>query len=142
MSTTGLDSFDTTLQETNLILEAIEKRFGWEGRRNQAYDLLRTVLHLLRDRLPINEAVHFAAQLPMLVRGIYYEGWRPSQVPVKMNQEEFYDEFRKRYRFDTKDSVTELIQGALKALSKYVSRGELEDIKGILPKDLIEIIQY
>jgi uncharacterized protein (DUF2267 family) len=34
-----------------------------------AYAVLRGTLHVLRDRLPMEEAVHLGAQLPMLVRG-------------------------------------------------------------------------
>ena len=54
-----------------------------------AYKALRAVLQTLRDRLPMQEAVHFGAQLPMLLRGLYYEGWKPAQTPIKMSREEF-----------------------------------------------------
>jgi uncharacterized protein (DUF2267 family) len=37
------------------------------------------MLHALRDRLPPEIAVHLSAQLPMLVRGIYYEGWKADE---------------------------------------------------------------
>jgi uncharacterized protein (DUF2267 family) len=73
--TTGLSVFDTTVQETNLWLKAIMEALRTDD-RHLAYLALRATLHALRDRLGPEHAVHLAAQLPMLVRGLYYEGWR------------------------------------------------------------------
>lgn len=44
---------------------------------------MRAVLHALRDRLTIHGTADFASQLPMLIRGMFYECWQPDQVPVK-----------------------------------------------------------
>jgi uncharacterized protein (DUF2267 family) len=93
---TGVDVFDTTLQKTIALLKDICNEFGWpEERRQQAYSALRSVLHAIRDRLPVIEAANFAAQLPMLVRGFYYEGWKPESVPIKMHRQEFFAEVQK-----------------------------------------------
>ena len=56
----------------------------------QAYAAFRAVIHSLRDRLEMHEAVHLAGQMPTLVRGIYYEGWVPSRAP---NDERTLPEF-------------------------------------------------
>ena len=74
---TGLDVFDTTVQKTNVWLKDIMQELGWED-RHKAYMGLRTTLHALRDRLTPEEAAQFGAQLPMLIRGLYYEGWTPT----------------------------------------------------------------
>ena len=82
MSTTGLPVFDTTVQETNLWLKAIMEALHTDD-RHLAYLALRATLHALRDRLGPENAVHLAAQLPMLLRGLYYEGWRLAASQTK-----------------------------------------------------------
>ena len=87
MAETGFSSFSTTVDKTNRVLKDIEQAYNWpKERRNQSYAALRSVLHALRDRLTVEETAQLAAELPMLIRGIYYESWHPSRVPVKMTE--------------------------------------------------------
>lgn len=79
MRTTGLDVFDKTLQTTNIWLGEIMQTLGPD--RRVAWHALGSVLHALRDRLPLTLAVHLGAQLPLLIRGLYYDRWRPSAEP-------------------------------------------------------------
>lgn len=74
--TTGLDVFDKTVQESNLWLKDIMERLSTSD-RHHAYSTLRAVLHALRDRIGAESAAHLGAQLPMLLRGLYYEGVGP-----------------------------------------------------------------
>jgi uncharacterized protein (DUF2267 family) len=141
MAETGFRSFDTTVDKTNHILKHIEQEYGWsKQQRNLSYDALRAVLHALRDRLPAQEAAHLAAQLPMLVRGIYYEGWNPSRVPVKMKREEFLARVRREFPFEIKGDMEQLTQSVLRALREYITEGEWEDVKSTVPKELASIL--
>jgi uncharacterized protein (DUF2267 family) len=140
MSATGFSTFDTTVHKTNQVLKQIEDAYGWpRDRRHQSYSALRAVLHALRDRLTVEEASDLAAQLPVLVRGLYYEGWDPTRVPVKMSRDEFLDRVRRELGFDV-DDVEHLVSTVLFALGRYVTEGEWRDIKAILPRDLAEVI--
>ena len=82
MSMTGLDVFDSTVHQTNVWLKSIMDRLGTDD-RHRAYLALRATLHALRDRLPPEVAVHLGAQLPMLVRGFYYEEWHIAGTPTR-----------------------------------------------------------
>jgi uncharacterized protein (DUF2267 family) len=89
MSTTGLDTFDKTLQETNLWLKSVMRGLDTSD-RHLALSALRATLHALRDRVGPQNAVHLGAQLPMLLRGLYYEGWRMAGTPTKARHKEAF----------------------------------------------------
>lgn len=80
MSDTQLPVLDHTIQQTNIWLKKLVEEHHFRS-RHDAYSALRAVLHALRDRLTAEQAVHFAAQLPIMVRGIYYEGWHLTEKP-------------------------------------------------------------
>ena len=83
---TGLDTFDKTVQESNLWLKDVMERLNTAD-RHHAYSTLRAVLHALRDRIGPESAAHLGAQLPMLLRGLFYEGWDPTGKPTKERHE-------------------------------------------------------
>jgi uncharacterized protein (DUF2267 family) len=141
MSNTGVRSFDTTVEKTNLVLKEIMEAYGWpRERRQQAYDALRVVLHALRDRLTVEEAADLGAQLPMLIRGLYYEGWKPAKVPMKMSKQEFVDRVRREFTYDIEGGIETLVQRVMHALRRYVTEGEWEEVRSSMPKDLRALV--
>jgi uncharacterized protein (DUF2267 family) len=134
-------TFQSSIEKTNLILADIEQAYGWPpDRRDQSYAALRTVLHLLRDRLPVEESAQFAAQLPVLVRGVYYDGWNPTDVPIKLNRDDFLYEVRQGFRYDVDGGAEGVVRTVLNALRRHVTEGEWEDVRASVPRDLSPII--
>lgn len=137
--TTGLAVFDTTVQDSNLWLKEIETHLG-QCERQEAYAALRAVLHTLRDRLPAQAAVNFAAQLPMLLRGVYFEGWILPEKPERSHTvAEFADKVHEllppRYRFDPV-MASRAVFGAVR---KFTSAGEAEKVMTQLPAPLRDL---
>lgn len=136
MSQTGLAPFESTLQTTNIWLNEILERLGWQDHQ-RAYHALRTVLHALRDRLPVDQAAALAAQLPMLVRGFYYEGWHPHGKPVRERHlEEFLAHVAAAFQDDPEIDPNQVVRAVFQVLSKHVTSGEIERVKHSLPAEL------
>jgi len=133
---TQVEVFETTIQKTNSLLKDIDEEMGWGDRRKQAYAGLRAVLHALRDRLPVTEAANLSAQLPMLVRGFYFEGWKPESVPKKMHREEFLGAVSREFSFAVEGGMEALVGGVMHALARHIDPRALDDVKEELPKDI------
>jgi uncharacterized protein (DUF2267 family) len=141
MVDTGFASFDTMVDKANRVLKEIENAYGWpKDRRKQSYAALRAVLHPVRDRLTVEEAAQFGAQLPTLLRGIYYEGWKPSETPMKMGKEEFFTRVRGDFSYAIEGDTEQLARTVLKALKQHVSSGEWDDLKAVFPASLAAIV--
>jgi uncharacterized protein (DUF2267 family) len=139
MSATGLEVFDTTLQRTHIWLNDVMAELQWED-RHKAYLALRTALHMLRDRLTVDEAVHLGTQLPMLIRGFYYEGWSPAGKPLKeRHKAEFLAHMKDTFKTDESVDPEKTVRAVFKVVAKHITQGEIEDIKHLLPPELREL---
>lgn len=139
MSFTGLDVFDHTIQITNLWLKELMEKLGTED-RHRAYLALRSVLHALRDRLTVDEAAHLGAQLPMLVRGLYYEGYHPAHKPLKeRSREEFLAHIVEQFRKDPDVDPEQIARAVFALLSDKITKGEIQDVRYSLPSAIREL---
>ncbi|MGN6795664.1 MAG: DUF2267 domain-containing protein [Streptosporangiaceae bacterium] len=138
MSRTGVDSLDRSIDKTNAWLADVAANFGTEDRR-LAYRVTRSWLHTLRDRLPVPIAAHIAAQLPELLRGVFYEGWNPSKVPIKYGKDEYIARFAK----DAQIHHTEVPRAGrlvTSAFGKHLSAGAMNEAFGALPADIRRLV--
>ncbi|MEG6507770.1 DUF2267 domain-containing protein [Methyloligella sp. 2.7D] len=133
---TGLDTFDKTVQESNLWLKDIMDRLETAD-RHRAYSSLRAVLHALRDRVGAENAAHLGAQLPMLLRGLYYEGWDPTDKPSKERHEEaFLAHIAKELPRAEEGEVEQGALAVLDVLSKHIDRNAAVKTAAMFPMEL------
>lgn len=137
---TSRDVFDGTLQKTQIWLNDLMSELDWAGKPEKTYFALKTVLHALRDRLTVEEAVQLGAQLPMLVRGFYYEGWTLKGKPHKeRHKEDFLAHVKDAFKDDVTVRPESVVRGVFRVLERHTSDGEIEDVKNSLPKALLEL---
>jgi uncharacterized protein (DUF2267 family) len=128
------------MQKTQVWLNDLMDELDWQDRPHKAYLALRTVLHALRDRLTVQEAMQLGAQLPMLVRGFYYEGWNLKNKPHKeRHKEQFLDHVRDTFRDDVTVNPQQVVRAVFRVLQRHTSPGEIEDVKHVMPKALQEL---
>ncbi len=134
--TTGLNVFDTTLQETNVWLKELMTRLDTAD-RHQAYQVLRATLHVFRDRIGVENAVHFGAQLPMLIRGFYYEGWQPSKPQTKTRHlNDFLAAIEEEAGRSFGTDVETKVKAVFAVVADKIDAHEIEKLRKVLPSEL------
>ena len=133
MSATGLDVFDKTLQTTHVWLGEIMDRLGED--RQLAWKALSAVLRVLRDRLPVELAAHLGSQLPLLVRGAYYDRFMPERMPSDLDRPEEFAEAVAAELGDAADLDPEdAIAIVFATLERHVTEGQLAKVRQALPR--------
>jgi uncharacterized protein (DUF2267 family) len=138
MSRPRIDVFERAVQKADQWIDDLMDRMGWDD-RHQTYEAMGAVLHVLRDRLPVNEAVDLGAQLPLLLRGLFYQNWNVSVNPEKYRHA---DEFLRHVRAALLDLRLEfipeetLIEGVAGLLGDRLSEGEMAGIRRALPSEI------
>jgi uncharacterized protein (DUF2267 family) len=85
-------------------------------------------------------AVHLGAQLPMLVRGLYYEGWRPATTPARDRHiQAFYDRIKAEMQGYPDADPVRLTGAVFDMLAKRIAVGEIQKVAGALPRELREM---
>lgn len=133
--TTGLDTFDKTLQETNLWLKDLMARLRTDD-RHRAYTILRATFHALRDRIGPENATHLGAQLPMLLRGLYYEGWHLHGITKERHEAEFIGHVGSMLPNESGAEVKRGVCATLDVLSARIDRGEALKLVQLFPQDM------
>jgi uncharacterized protein (DUF2267 family) len=139
MAATGLEVFDKTVQTTNVWLKEIMEATGLDRRR--AYHVLTAVLHVPRDRLTVDEVAQLGAQLPILVRGLYYDRWHhPAGKPDRLrHKEEFLAAVAAGLDNIGPIDPEEATRAVFAVLERHIAPGEIEDVKAMLPTRLRDL---
>lgn len=130
-----VDMFESTLQKTNLWLKDLEQLVRTDD-RPRAYTALRAVLHALRDCLPIDETAKFSAQMPLLMRGMFFDGWKPRQKPLRMTKARFLTAVREGLHNQAAVDPALAARAVFRLLERHLSQGELAHIRRVLPAEV------
>jgi uncharacterized protein (DUF2267 family) len=132
--------FDKTNEKSTAWVKEMMANLGLHD-PEAALHALRAGLHALRDRLTVEEAAELAAQMPMTIRGLFYENWRPAGKPLRIRHpNEFLALVIANYRPRTDVYADDIIRATFKVLEHHVSEGEITDIVMSLPERLLELV--
>ena len=138
MSVTGTSTLDHAPQVFAEWLNELCADLGWQKPR--AYLLLCETLHAVRDFLTFDEAADLAAQLPVLVRGVFFDGWDPSRTPVKQRSKaDLLARIEARFQKDPLEDPERAVTAVFDLLRRHVSGGEFEQIKHAMRKPIQEL---
>jgi len=130
-----------SVEKTHIWLKQLAAEFGDEDRQ-YAFRALRAVLHTLRDRLTVEVAVKLGAQLPTLIRGVYYEDWVPSRTPLSIHDvEAFLERVAREGRMSGETEASIAVTAVAHVLREHVSAGEIDDVLAILPVKLRVLVE-
>ncbi|MFO8126911.1 DUF2267 domain-containing protein [Yoonia sp.] len=131
--------FERTTYEAHEWVNNLAGRTGWQSERD-VLRLLRTVLCKIRDHLPVNEMAQFSAQLPLILRGMFFEGWQPKVTPVR-------ERHAADFIADVDDKVGDVIdyqglsdiKAVFNVINDQISAGEVEDVRACLTQELRDL---
>ncbi|MFW5972708.1 MAG: DUF2267 domain-containing protein [Bacteroidota bacterium] len=137
----GLHVMDRTIQDTNTWLSRISEEMNHPDRQ-MAYHALRGVLHALRDRLTVEEAHHFGAQLPTLVRGFYFEGYRPADKPLRYrDREPFIQTVSAELQQSGGENPEDATRAVFAVITRELDAGIVSQVRDMLPEAVRQLWQ-
>ncbi|CTQ50354.1 DUF2267 domain-containing protein [Jannaschia donghaensis] len=136
MSAQDLEVLDHTLQLTHEWINELRDRLDWSSSR-ETLRLLRVVLAEVRDRIPHTEIAQLSAQMPLLVRGMFFEGWQPAKTPTgDRDAAHFEDAVNARLGRVDDYRGREDIAAVFATLANRISDGELRQVRHALPRSI------
>lgn len=139
MPALGLKIIDDAAHATNLWINELNAKLGWDHEQ-RAYRLLRSVMHVMRDHLSVDEAAQWAAQLPVLIRGVFYDGWDPSKTPVHMREPgAFIDAVQRDFATDPLGDAPDAIAAVLAVMRAHVSSGEMDQVEAAFSREIRQL---
>ena len=132
----GVSVLDGAAHQATVWIDEVDQAARCDDRQH-AYRLLRATLYALRDWVNADQAADLGAQLPVLIRGIYYEGWNPSSTPRHPHgKEEFVASVQSNFAQDPLRDPDQEIEAVFSVLNRHVAPGQLEQMRNALQKPL------
>jgi uncharacterized protein (DUF2267 family) len=137
--------FENYVEEGNRFLDKVAAELGAPDDRGHAYRVLEAVFKTIRDRISPEESLHLISELPMAIKGIYINSWKIHPKPKKYETKaEFLDAVCKSIlttEVDFGSNAQEEVMAVFRVLKRSVSEGEINHVKGQLPKEIAELLE-
>lgn len=138
MGNAMIPGFAQAASQAQLWVNELAAELHWNERR--AWRLLKSVLRALQDFLPPSEMADLAAQLPVLLRGAYFEGWKPgAHAPGRRGGPDFLARIDAEFANDRLANSDNAIRAVFRLLERHVSVGEIEQVRHSLRKSMREL---
>lgn len=141
-------NFENYLHDSNALTAEVARELKIDN-KDKARRVTRAVLHAVRDRLPLNEAIHFGQQLPMIWKGIYFDQMDAGKLPLKIRDRENFIQYiiSKDHGAETEDfkdqsDVRNALHAVFSALERMMDPGILQHVKGALNKEIVDMIEH
>jgi uncharacterized protein (DUF2267 family) len=140
MTVAHVDIVDRSAEKAHIWINDLAEELGTEDGQH-AYRVLRAFLHALRDHLPVDEVAALAAQLPIFVRGVFYEGWNPSRTPEhRRDLDSFLVRIAREAQLAGETEASFAATAANRVLDRHVSAGEGASVLHALPQHIRELL--
>ena len=140
MTRSHVDVIDRSVEKTHIWLNDLAEELASED-DHHAYRVLRAFLHAVRDHLTVDEAAALGAQLPIFVRGVFYEGWDPSSTPTHTRDlDSFLTRISAEARLAGETEASFAATAASRVLRRHISEGEGLNVLRVLPHPLRELL--
>ena len=139
-------NFTQFANEANSFLKNYTQEMSLANDTDKAGRILSSILHALRDVISTEESLNLISQFPMFLKAVYVNGWTMKKKAKIKTMPEFIDLVRKYdgvtsiHDFESDELAENYIDTTFILLRKYISLGELEDIRTVLPKDLKSMV--
>jgi uncharacterized protein (DUF2267 family) len=141
MSIRSVDAVERSVHKTNEWLNQLTRELPTEN-EEVAWRILRAYLQVLRDRLTVDEAAQLAAQLPQVLRGVFYDGFDPSHQPEKIrDRDTLLARLAERAQLPGPAEAESAAAAVTRVLRRHVTEGELNDVLAELPAELREVLE-
>jgi uncharacterized protein (DUF2267 family) len=135
---TNIVGLDRAISNTLEIMDEIQAMLGWES-RDKTYQATKAVLHSIRDRLQIEEVVHFSANLPLIFKGMMMDGYSLKDKPLRIRDlESFLEYIQVNYDASMRDIVNteDAFTSVVGVLNKRIGGGELCKVAANMPEPI------
>jgi len=141
-------NFNQFAAEANTFLKEYAKEMNLGKDTEKAGRILSSILHALRDVITNEESLQLISQFPMFLKAVYVNGWTSKKKEKIKTMAEFIDLARKYngltsvHDLGSDELAENYIDTTFILLRKYISLGEMKDIRTHLPKQLKSMVYH